>query len=86
MDKGWQWNGDALFWFYFDKELLSATKKRIGPPLDSSKGRIDGFLAKHGVKARRDSHQLYVVLRRKYRKPEALLKALIKEFENIKIV
>ena len=91
LEKGWQWMGvdeDALFWFYFDKALLPPTKKHYGPTLSSAKSRIDGFLAKYGLNARRDAKRLYVTLKRKHRKPETLLKSLLKmgEFSNIQFV
>lgn len=89
--KGWQWedtNHKALFWFYMQPKTLSETKRHWGPPMTSEKARLDGFTKKYKKKVKNENGKLYVILERKYRKPEELIRSIIKttDFKNIKFL
>lgn len=80
-DSGWQWYPmeKAMYWICFADKNLSKTKRHDGPPLNASKEDIEKFKSKW-KKVKKDN-RYYVITKRKYIKPEQLLKHL-----DIKIV
>lgn len=89
-DSGWEWNKKSRFWFILDKKVLNAYKVHVGPPLKVKK-HADKFKQKYRnsfVKNKR----LFVKLKRDFRKPEELIKNMVKKdgylkkkVKNIKI-
>lgn len=83
LDSGWQWypKEKAIFWFYFPKKELSEIKKHLGPPLKIDKESIKKFKNKW-KDVKKDSSRYYTFVKRKYTKPEDL----IKKIKNVKII
>jgi len=76
------WNFDfkkksSIILYAFDKEKLSETLERIGPPLNS-KIDVQKFKEKHD-KTRIKGNRIYSTIKRKYVIPEKLLKDLFEE-------
>lgn len=78
INAGWSWDKKikSMFWFVLDKKSLSQTTIRKGPPL-SDKKNASKFKRKH-KKATIKGNKLYAKIKRKYRKPEDLIKNAIK--------
>lgn len=74
----WHWDKKqiAYFWFILKKEVLSATTLRMGPPLHEAKA-CGHFKEKHPTTFVKNN-RLYCYVRRQYRKPQVLVKALLK--------
>ncbi|UCD04352.1 MAG: CCA tRNA nucleotidyltransferase [Candidatus Woesearchaeota archaeon] len=79
---GWQWySGEkAMYWFSFKKKGLSKTKRHDGPPLNASKEDIAAFKGKW--KNVKKDKRYYVIVKRKYTKPEDMIKKL----KDVKII
>ena len=74
----WEWDkkNDAIYYFLFDKKPLSKFVKIVGPPL-KIKQHVDNFKKMHKktfVKNRR----IFAIEKRKFTKPEDLLKSIVK--------
>ncbi|RME54665.1 CCA tRNA nucleotidyltransferase [Candidatus Woesearchaeota archaeon] len=77
LDSGWEWDENVMFYFVLDKKMLSKTKKHFGPPRNSK--RLNDFKQKWaGKRICYKNNFAYVVIDRKYRLPEELVKKLIK--------
>ncbi len=74
---GWIWDKKAIFWFILPKKKLSLMKNHFGPP-KISKTRLANFRKKWSNKRiyYKDGYS-YVKIRRHFREPKELLKALI---------
>lgn len=85
-DSGWWWpeHGSALYWFYFDKKSLPSTKDHPGPPVKLEKFAKDFKKKWKNIKVREG--KLVAVVKRKYTKPEDLLKTMVKRDKNMKIL
>lgn len=81
-DSGWQWypKEKAMYWVCFMDKNLSKTKRHDGPPLNASKEDIEKFRSKW-KNAKKDK-RYYVIINRKYTKPEQLLKKI----KDVKII
>ena len=77
LDSGWQWypGEKAMYWFYFPKKELSKEKIHYGPPINADKENILEF-KKKWKNVKKDKKRYYVVVKRKYRKPEELLNGM----------
>ena len=78
-DKGWKWDKKekALFWFILKDEALSEFFKRIGPPI-KNKENLKQFMKKH-KKTFIQSKRICANVKREFRKPENLVKAMKKD-------
>lgn len=78
LNTGWNWDKKTktIFWFVLDKKLLAKTIIRKGPPSADKKNALK-FKKKH-KKIFTIKNQLYAKIKRDYRKPEDLVKVLIK--------
>ncbi|MDD5254317.1 MAG: CCA tRNA nucleotidyltransferase [Candidatus Nanoarchaeia archaeon] len=77
--EGWVWNKDATFYFIFDKKSLSKTKKHYGPKIKMEKACEEFRESWNKNKILKEKGNLYVIIKRKYRIPEELIKNLIKD-------
>ena len=77
--KGWKWDKKkkALFWFVLKDEALSELFKRVGPPV-KNKENVKQFMKKHR-KTFIQSKRICANVKREFRKPEELIKALKKD-------
>ncbi len=77
-EKGWKWDKKkkALFWFILKNEILSEYFKRLGPPI-KDKENVKAFMKKHR-KAFIQGKRICANVKREFRKPEELIKALKK--------
>lgn len=76
-DAGWHWDDIALLWFIIDQKPLSPKVKHDGPPL-REKERLEHFKEKwkeHDVHVGKNGS--YVILDRKYKKPEELISDVV---------
>jgi tRNA nucleotidyltransferase (CCA-adding enzyme) len=78
-DSGWEWDkkSKALFWFVFDKGQLSKFIKRTGPPL-KNKYHVKNFKKKYRSTFV-EKNKVCANIKRKYRKPENLIKDVVKD-------
>ena len=78
-DKGWKWDKKkkALFWFILKHEILPESFKRIGPPI-KNKENVKAFMKKH-KKTFIQGKRICANVKREFRKPENLIKALKKD-------
>jgi tRNA nucleotidyltransferase (CCA-adding enzyme) len=78
-DTGWKWDKvkDALFYYIVDKELLSPSFIRMGPPLKNKKHST--IFKKAHPKTYEEKGRLYARIKRPFRTPESLVQALSKE-------
>jgi len=85
-DSGWWWpeSGPALYWFYFDKKPLPTVREHIGPPVKLGKYAKD--FKKKWKKTKVKDGRLVAYIRRKFVKPEDLLKSIVKKDKNLKIL
>ncbi|MBL7100559.1 MAG: CCA tRNA nucleotidyltransferase [Nanoarchaeota archaeon] len=82
-DYNWKWDKKALFWFILDEEELPEFKEHEGPKLKQKK-HVEKFKQKNKkFKIYKKRGRIFSKMPRKYRKPEQLIKKLIKD-ENIK--
>jgi tRNA nucleotidyltransferase (CCA-adding enzyme) len=86
-DAGWKWDKKkkAMFWYIIDARELVPIKKWIGPPL-GEKERVENFEEKHCETFVEDG-RVCTYVKRKYVKPEELVKDAIKDpliFERVK--
>ena len=72
ISSGWEWDGDALFYFIVDKKELSKTKVQVGPPL-KVKEHVKEFKKKH-KNAFEKNGKVYADVKRKFTKVEDLIK------------
>ena len=78
LDSGWEFNRKALFWFILKNEILPAYKKHYGPPYINKKA-VNSFKKKwHNKDIEIEKGRLFVMLKRRFRKPEQLIKSLLK--------
>jgi len=77
-EKSWKWNKKekALFWFILNDEVLSEFFKYVGPPI-KDKENSKQFMKKH-KKTFTQSKRICANVKRNFRKPEELIKALKK--------
>lgn len=77
-EKGWEWDKkkNALFWFILKDEILPEYFKRIGPPT-KNKENVKAFMKKHR-KTFIQGKRICAKVKREFRKPENLIKALKK--------
>ncbi|MFH1972595.1 MAG: CCA tRNA nucleotidyltransferase [archaeon] len=84
VESGWNWEGDALFWFAVKELKLSPTIKHYGPS-KKHKERLDNFKNKWG-KVKYEKDISYVMKQRDYTHAEDLLMALTSdEYVNSKV-
>ncbi len=78
-EKGWRWDKKkkALFWFILKNEILPEYFKRIGPPI-KNKENVKQFMKKH-KKTFIQGKRIYAKVKREFRKPEDLIKAIKKD-------
>jgi len=76
---GWKWDKakKAEFWFVVKESQLSDTTLRMGPPVKETRS-VEAFKAKHPNAFVKDN-RLYANVKRQFRTPEDLIKALIKD-------
>ena len=76
--KGWKWDKKekALFWFMVKEEILSEYFKRLGPPT-KNKENVKAFMKKH-KKTFIQGKRICAKVKREFRKPENLIKAMKK--------
>ncbi len=80
-ESGWDWEEEqekpALLWLVIKEKKLSAITEQQGPPLKLQQD-VKAFRAKH-----KDTffkgERLYAKIKRKYQKPEELIKAILKD-------
>ena len=77
-EKGWKWDKKkkVLFWFILKHEILSESFKRVGPPV-KNKENAKAFMKKH-MKTFIQGRRICANVKREFRKPENLIKALKK--------
>ncbi|MBU4493281.1 MAG: CCA tRNA nucleotidyltransferase [Nanoarchaeota archaeon] len=77
-DKGWKWDKKkkALFWFILKDEILPESFKRVGPPV-KNKENVKAFMKKH-KKTFIQGRRICANVKREFRKPENLIKAMKK--------
>src|SRR3989344_6324453 len=77
---GWDFDFEkkkAILYYSLGKEILPELMEQEGPPLNEETG-VKGFREKHeNTKIR--SSRIYAIVKRKFRKPEDLIRALIKD-------
>ena len=73
----WNWDKKAIFYFILDKKTLPQTIIKEGPPL-RVKEHVIKFKKRH-KKTFIKNKKIYASDKRKYRKPEALIKSLFKD-------
>ncbi len=78
-DWSWDKNKKALFWYIIDRKKLLPLKKWIGPPV-SEKERIVSFKEKH-KKTFVEKGRVCTYVKRRYVKPEELLKDAFKDIQ-----
>lgn len=78
-EKGWKWDKEkkALFWFIINKEKLSNFIKWCGPPI-KNKFHSEQFKKKY-KETFVEKERICAKIKRKYTKPEELIKELIKD-------
>jgi len=82
-DYNWKWEHQTLFWFILDEEELSEFREHQGPHLKQKK-HVKHFKQKNKKhKFYEKKGRIFAKIPRKYRKPEQLIKKLIKD-ENVK--
>jgi len=81
LSSDWLWSKEALFYFIIKKERLSGAIKHIGPPLKIEK-HAEIFKKKY-KNTFVENGKLCAKIKRKYMKPEALIKSL-KKHEYLK--
>ncbi len=76
---GWEWNkkDSAVFYFLFGKKPLPKTMEVEGPPL-AIKHHVDNFRKLH-KRTYSKNNKIYAIERRKYAKPEDLLKKIMRD-------
>ncbi|MBI2546727.1 CCA tRNA nucleotidyltransferase [Candidatus Woesearchaeota archaeon] len=77
IEKGWDWNKEAIFWFIVDSKELETYRVHEGPLL-KSKVHVERFKTAHEetfVKGNR----IYAKVKRKYTKVQALVNDMIKD-------
>jgi len=89
VNEGWEFDrkNKAVYWFMVDNKKLSELKKVIGPPV-KSKYHSKRFKEKH-KKTFIEKNRICTNIKRKFREPFSLVKALIKEDytkEKIRII
>lgn len=77
IDSNWNWSKKAIFYFIMDKKELPEIKDWRGPPL-GAKERVMSFKKKHKTTYVKEN-KIFAKVKRKYTKPEALAKDLIKD-------
>ncbi len=77
-EKNWKWDKKekALFWFILKHEILSEYFKRLGPPI-KNKENVNQFMKKH-KKTFIQGKRVCANVKREFREPENLIKALKK--------
>lgn len=80
-DYGWNWDKKAIFYFVLDKKILPGNIEKIGPPL-RAKEHVNKFKKKH-KKIFVKGNRIFALDKREFRKPEDLIKHLIK-ISNVK--
>ncbi len=85
-DSGWWWpeSGPALYWFYFDRKPLPGVKEHLGPPVKLGKYAKD--FKRKWKKTKVKNGKLVAYIRRKFVRPEDLLKSIIRKDKNLKIL
>jgi len=85
-DSGWWWpeHGPALYWFYFDKKSLPAIREHIGPPVKLGKYAKD--FKRKWKKVKIKDGKLVAYIRRKFVRPEDLLKSIVKKDKGLKFL
>ncbi|MBU1204709.1 MAG: CCA tRNA nucleotidyltransferase [Nanoarchaeota archaeon] len=75
---GWKWDKKkkALFWFILKDEILPESFKRVGPPV-KNKENVKAFMKKH-KKTFIQGRRICANVKREFRKPENLIKAMKK--------
>lgn len=82
-DSGWRIENDsAVFWFYFDKTPLPARKRHAGPPVKLRE--FAEAFRKKWKSAKTENGRLFVEIKRKYTKPEQLLKDFARKDKTLK--
>jgi len=78
-EKGWKWDKKkkALFWFILNSDTLSEFFKRVGPPV-KNKENVKEFMKKHN-KTFIQGKRICANVKREFRKPGELIKALKKD-------
>ena len=74
---GWDWNRTAMFYFVLDKKALAKNIEKNGPPL-RAKENVAEFKKKHKKTFVKGS-KIFALDKRKFRKPEVLVKALFND-------
>jgi tRNA nucleotidyltransferase (CCA-adding enzyme) len=76
LDAGWQWENDALFWYYLKKQKLNPVVELYGPPAAAKKN-AQRFKAKHKDVIEK-AGRLYAREKRRFMTPRELAEHLIK--------
>jgi tRNA nucleotidyltransferase (CCA-adding enzyme) len=89
-ESGWDWGKKVIFYFVLDRKLLSENIKKQGPPL-KIKEHVKEFKKKH-KRTFAKKGRIFALGKRKFRKPEELIKSLFRDdylkekIKNIEIV
>jgi tRNA nucleotidyltransferase (CCA-adding enzyme) len=78
-DCGWSWDKKkkAMFWYILDARELMPIKKWVGPPI-LEKERVENFRQKHTETFTEDG-RICTYVKRRYVKPEELIKEVLKD-------
>lgn len=77
LESGWHWDRKkkVFFWYTLKTALLPETREHIGPPIAVKKAAI-AFQEKHGKRVFERNKRLYANIKREYRTPQQLIKAI----------
>ena len=78
LEEGWDWNKakKAMFWYILDERELPIYREHMGPPL-SKKPHVKAFKQQY-TKTYVKNKRVFTKVKRGYRKPEPLIKAILK--------
>jgi len=79
LDKGWEYDKKTMgvFWYSLKESKLTTTKEWEGPPI-VAKEHVSMFKKKYR-NAKKKGNRLFATIKRKHRRPESLLKNIMKE-------
>lgn len=80
----WNNNGNACLYFVLDKKQLEKMIKHYGPPVKKLKF-AEAFAKKYSKKnVKKEGNRLYVMIKRKFTRPDEFIKNLVSKDKNIK--
>jgi len=84
LENGWNWDKKAILWYIIKKQKLPEYTLHTGPKLNL-KEHLERFMKKHKKhKFIRKNKRIYAKLPRKHKKPNDLIKYMIKHDKNLK--